>query len=195
MYLLIKPCNLTHCPLGLIPAMVWYNQQHAGHYLNNTTWYIALLWELTHWRRVMHSCVGYLTIIGSDNGSSSGRRQATIWTRAGIVLIGPLGTIFNEISIEIHIFSVKKMHLKRPSAKWQPFCLGLGVLTHWVWCRGLLENLLPTGSKINRNWRLTIIVLFYIPAKLGHYSWYLKKCTDCTEASIYICISHNRTKQ
>ena len=33
---------------------------------------------LTHWRRVTHICVGNLTIIGSDNGLSLGRRQAII---------------------------------------------------------------------------------------------------------------------
>ena len=35
---------------------------------------------------------GNLTIIGSDNGLSPGRRQAITWTNAGILLIGPLGT-------------------------------------------------------------------------------------------------------
>ena len=76
-----------------------------------------------------HICVGKLTIIGSDNGLSPGRRQAIIWTNAGILLIGPLGTNFSEISIEIHTFSVKEMHLKISSGKWRPFCLGLNVLT------------------------------------------------------------------
>ena len=62
-----------------------------------------------------------LTIIGSDNGLSPGRRKAIIWTNAGILLIQPLGTNFSEISIKIHIFSFKKMHLKMLSGKWQPF--------------------------------------------------------------------------
>ena len=75
-----------------------------------------------------HICVGKLTIIGSDNGLSPGRRQAIIWTNAWILLIGPLGTIFSEISIAIEAFSFKKMHLKISSAKWRPFCLGLNVL-------------------------------------------------------------------
>ena len=48
-----------------------------------------------------HICVNKLTIIGSDNGLSPGRRQAIIWTNAGILLIGPLGTNFTEILIEI----------------------------------------------------------------------------------------------
>ena len=57
--------------------------------------------ELTHWGRVTHICVNKLTIIGSDNGLSLGRCQAIIWTNAGILLIGPLGTNFSEILIEI----------------------------------------------------------------------------------------------
>ena len=72
---------------------------------------------LTHWGRVTHICVGKLTIIGSNNGLSPNRRQAIIWTNAGILLMGPLGTNFNENLIEIHTFSFKKMHLKMSSAK------------------------------------------------------------------------------
>ena len=76
-----------------------------------------------------HICVFNLTIIGSDNGLSPGRRQAIIRTNAGILLIGPLGTNFSEILIGIQAFSFKKMHVKMSSAKWHPFCLGLNVLT------------------------------------------------------------------
>ena len=83
---------------------------------------------LTHWGRVTHIRVVKITIIGSDNGLSPGRRQAIIWTNAGILLIGPLGTNFIKILIGIQTFSFKKMHLKMSSAKWRPFCLGLNVL-------------------------------------------------------------------
>ena len=97
---------------------------------------------LTHWGRVTHICISNLSIIGSDNGLSPDRRQAIIWTNAGILLIGPLGTNFSEILIGIQTFSFKKMHLKMSSAKWRPLCLGLNVLmqrgqkggwisTHW----------------------------------------------------------------
>ena len=72
--------------------------------------------------------VSNLTVIGSDNGLSPGRRQAIVWTNAGILLIGPLGTNLSEILIEVHTFSSKKMHLKMSSGKWRPFCLGLNVL-------------------------------------------------------------------
>ena len=88
----------------------------------------TILHRLTHWGRVTHICVGKLTIIGSDNGLSPGRRQAIIWTNAGILLIGPVGTNFNEILIGIQTFSFKKMHLKVSSAKWRPCCLGHNVL-------------------------------------------------------------------
>ena len=82
---------------------------------------------LTHWGRVTHICVSKLTIIGSDNGLSPDRRQAIIWTNTGISLIGPLGTNFSEILIEILTLSFKKMRLKVSSAKRWPFCLGLNV--------------------------------------------------------------------
>ena len=75
-----------------------------------------------------HICVSKLTIIGLDNGLSPGRRQAIIWTNAGILLIGPSGTNFSEFLIEIITFSLKKICLKVSSAKRQPSCLGLNVL-------------------------------------------------------------------
>ena len=58
------------------------------------------------------SCVSEIIIIGSVNVLSPGRRQAIIWTNADMLLIGPLGTIFSEILLEIHTFSFNKMHLK-----------------------------------------------------------------------------------
>ena len=72
-------------------------------------------------------------IIGLDNGLSPVRRQAIIWTNAGILLIGPLGTNFSAILIGIQAFSFKKLHLKMSSAKWRLFCLSLNELT-WRMC-------------------------------------------------------------
>ena len=72
-------------------------------------------------------------LVASDNGLPPDQRQAIIWTNTGILLIGPLGTNFSEIVIEIYTFSFKKMQLKTSSAKWQPFCLGLNVSSaHWI---------------------------------------------------------------
>ena len=76
----------------------------------------------------MHICVRKLTIIGSENSLSPGRRQAIFWTNAGILLIVPLGSDCSEILIEIPTFSFKKMHLKMLSAKTAAICLDLNVL-------------------------------------------------------------------
>ena len=112
---------------------------------------------LIDWARVTRICVGNLTIIGSDNYLSPGRRHAIIWTDAGILLIGPSKTDFNKI---IHFHSRKLENvlliarfmgptwgpsgadmtqvgprwapwtlLSGSSARWRPFCLGLHVLT------------------------------------------------------------------
>ena len=115
-----------------IKMMFWFQCLSCNQVLYNPVpiWYdIAYKWRhLTHWGRVMHICISKLTIIASDNGLLPGRRQAIIWTSAGILLIGPLGTNFSEILIEIRTFSFKKMFLKVSSAKWRPFCFSLNVL-------------------------------------------------------------------
>ena len=41
---------------------------------------------LTHWGWVTHICVDKLTIIGSDNGLSPGRRRVIAWFNDGILL-------------------------------------------------------------------------------------------------------------
>ena len=83
-------------------------------------------WNLTvlaHWSRVTHICIGKPIIIGSDNGLSPDRRQVIIWTNARILLIGPLGTNFNEILTGIQTFSFKKMHLKMALILSRPQCV------------------------------------------------------------------------
>ena len=58
-----------------------------------------------------------------------------------IVLIRPLhvGTKFSETVIEIHSFSLRKMHLEISSVKWRPFCRGLNVSIH-------VNKMSPTSS-------------------------------------------------
>ena len=112
--------------LRLIQVIAWCHQaiRHSWATVDPDLYHLLALlghnW-LTHWGRATHICVGKLTIIGSDNGLSPGRRQSIIWTIAGILIIGPLGTNFSEILIGIQTFSFKKMHLKMSSAKWRPF--------------------------------------------------------------------------
>ena len=77
------PCLAIYCPQDWPPYIMvtWRNHNFWG--------ICFLTFSLTHWGRATHVCVGKLTIIGSDNGLSPGRRQAIIWTIAGILLIGP----------------------------------------------------------------------------------------------------------
>ena len=79
--------------------------------------------SLTHWGRIMHICIGNLTIISSD--------MACRLAGAEILLIGPLGTNFSQMLIKIHRFSFKKMHLEMSAAQWSSFHFWLNVLTHW----------------------------------------------------------------
>ena len=81
-----------------------------------------------------HTCVNNLNIIGPDDGLSPGRRQAIIWTSAGILLIGPSRTNFSEILIEILTFSFKKMRFKVSSVEWRPFSHGFNVLSALALC-------------------------------------------------------------
>ena len=134
--------------------------------------------SLTHWGRVTHMCVGKLTRIGSDNSLSPERRQAIIWTNAGILLIGPLGTNFNEILIKILTFLFKKMRLKVSSGKCRPLCLGLNVLKaelYWVPCNLYTAN--PRAGKVpSSSWTylMTNDAKFYI--RLRHIYVYIHIC-------------------
>ena len=145
--------------------------------------------SITHWGLVTHTCVGNLTIIGSDNGLSPGRRQAIIWTNAWILLIGPIGTNFSEILIEISTFSFKKMYLKMSSAKWRPFCLSLNVIIHWpvAWIKSLAASWLVHHLWFcQRNIKLFSIskqskdIPFQCCIVGSFFAWFLQK-------SLYLC--------
>ena len=131
-------------------------------------WSVGNDHHLTHSGRVTHICVSNLTIIGSDNGLSPGRRQAIIWTNAGILITGPLGTNFSEILIEIYIFSFKKMHLKMSYGKWWPFCLSLNVLKY---VRDVTWTLWSFKS---------LVTELCLGIKDPHYrQWVIKSTGDC----------------
>ena len=85
--------------------------------------------RLTHWGRVMHMCVGNLTIIGSDKCLLPYLHQTIIWTNTAILQIRTCCNIVNltlrnggsEILNEIYTTSLKKMQLKLSSEKRWPF--------------------------------------------------------------------------
>ena len=78
-------------------------------------------------------------ITGSDNGLSSDWCQVIIWTNVSILLIGYLGTNFNEIVIKIHTFSFKKCMWKCCLQNVCQFCLGPNVLSYDQEMHGGLE--------------------------------------------------------
>ena len=129
-YIYIYHVNVTQTVPDISPLMPMH--QDPLLVLNDITTLLLLITvtflnPLTHWGWETHICISKLTIIGSGNGLSPGRRQAIIWTKAGILLIRTSGTNFSEILIEIHISSFNKINLEMLSAKCRPFCLGLNV--------------------------------------------------------------------
>ena len=65
----------------MLSFLFYYVNLHKGELLVN-----LCVSTLIDWGRVTRICVGNLTIIGSDNCLSPGRRHAIIWTDAGILL-------------------------------------------------------------------------------------------------------------
>ena len=100
----LSDATTTHCPLWIYSNLL---SDTSGNIWKKKTFYIC---------------------VSINNGLSPCRRQAIIWTNAGIFLIANLGPNVSEILSEIHTFSFKKMHLKIASAKWRSFCLGLNML-------------------------------------------------------------------
>ena len=127
--LLVEFCVLE------ISINLWWNFNSVGWSMSGSGCV-----ELTHWGYVTHICISKIIIIHSDNGLLPGRPQAIIWTNSGILLIGPLGINFGQISIKINTFHSK---MKMLSAKWHLFCLCFNELIS-VFC-GFLCQVMQSG--------------------------------------------------
>ena len=73
--------------------------------------------------------------------------------------MGPLGTNFNEILIEIRTFSFKKMHLKMSSGRWRLFCLSMNELKNG---QSFLE-----GGALDVHWQYFSLVFVIFPVITG----------------------------
>ena len=73
--------------------------------------------------------------------------KAIIWTNADFLSIGPLGTNFSEIRIEMQNVSFMKMHLNLLSAKWRPFCPRRNELKPSVYLKPLSVGCMKNGRK------------------------------------------------
>ena len=76
------------------------------------SWYSLNPTHLTHWGRVTH--------ISSLKWVIIGWRQAIIWTNAGILLNGPLGTNFSEILIKNSNISIQEIAFENVICKMAP---------------------------------------------------------------------------
>ena len=126
---------------------------------------------LNYWCRVTHICVSKIITIGSDIGLSPGRRQAIIWTTAGILLNGPLGINFSEILIEIYTFSLKNNSVE--NVFWEmvailsrPECVNVILIlttTRWL---NQADQKLPTFSHDQLASRYVFELCWYQPQHL-----------------------------
>ena len=172
------------CLREYIDAYLWYLTLH-GHFSMSQRHQMSVMVSqitgytnvcLTHWCRVTRICVSKLTIIGSDNGLSPGRRQAIIRTNAGILLIGPLGTNFSEIK-----------HFRSEKCTWKyrlrlrPFCLGLSELTD---CPGYQQRnqqsftLLPVVSEMDSPHMGPVYGIFHLYHDLAYFD--MTSCINFT---------------
>ena len=105
------------------------------------------------------------------DGLSPIRRQAIIWTNAGLLSSGRFRTNFSEILIKVQSVSVTKMNLKTSSAKWRPFCPRGDALSKTV-----------QGPREQLHWS-TWKNIFLVYASLN---WIFTPCSPCDNKTISI---------
>ena len=106
--------------------------------------------ELTH----LPQCRIYTSVnwvcIGSGNGLSPVRRQAIIWTNAGLLWIGLLGTNFNAIWISILSFSFQENVFENVA------CQNGGHFAQGGWVNGFLPICCHHLNQFRLNCRLDL---------------------------------------
>ena len=134
--------KLLHLISSKLPLLNHLMNQYTYVYLGAIQWiniYIYIkIWVTFSWHSFVNSLRQGDAYICHWTGSSLIQVMATCvfvcqaitWTNADLLSIGPLGTNCSEISLKWLTFSLKKMHLKMPSAMWWPFWLVLIVLKY-----------------------------------------------------------------
>ena len=100
---------------------------------------------------------------------------------------------FSKISSRFQAFSFKKIHFKMLSAKWQPFCLGLSVLSKsywtrnrakWDWCWSRVHPILTLSTLVCLvNDHRTELLIY-------HFDIMLKKHLGIGTAEIRLRLTH-----
>ena len=132
-----------------------------------------------------HICVGKTTIIGSDNGLSPDRRQAIIWTNAGILMIGnKLQSNLNRNSnIVIQENAFENVVWKMAVILSRPQCVKVN---QWI-LRQLNQSCAPTVKAVHA------IFMFVIhPTKYSRTSQWFGK--SLLEPIILSKLSHSQRK-
>ena len=130
--------SLSIGPLVTNSSEIWipkfsFKKMHLNMSSAKCQQFCSSLNMLTHWGRATHICVSKLTIIGSDNGLSPDRRQAIIWTNAGLLFIGPLGNRNSNIFIQENAF--ESVVCKTAAILSRPQCVKM-VKQHLMWHKG-----------------------------------------------------------
>ena len=85
---------------------------------------------------------GHVMIPNLYRTLSPARRQAITLTKCWLIVGSTITwTKFSAIWIKMRRFSLKNLHLKMLSAKWQPFCFGSNLLHEEYTCERLLPRL------------------------------------------------------
>ena len=128
--------------------------------------------------------------IGSDNGLLPVRHQAIIWTNAGLLSIGHVGTKFSEIQNKIPDFSFMKMHLKMLSAKRRPFCPGEDELKRGQQGSSLTHAPFRVFQLAVHIWKPEDITIDLSRSDKGLLEDYPPKCMNLKELTIFyqICM-------
>ena len=141
-YMNEKFCVLTKISLKFVPEGPIDNKPSIG--LDNglaTNRWQAIIYpnvDPVHWCIYAAPGGDELIIMGSDNGFSPVQRQAISWTNDDLLSIGPLGTNFSELWIEINKNCLKKMldrrHFNFDRNNWSLFLrVQLTIGRHCTW--------------------------------------------------------------
>ena len=116
--------------LELLAVLQVVMTKHLCGFVKHYKYWSVILFDLTHWGRVMHKCV-----IKSNHHCF--RQWLVAWPTPSHYLNQCWNIVnwtldnwtnFNDILIKIQQFSFKKIRSKMLSGKWRPFCLGLNEL-------------------------------------------------------------------
>ena len=113
---------------------------------------------LTHWGRVTYICVGNLTIIGSDNGLSPGRRQAIICTNPGIYVNWTLRQNNRNANILIQENALENVVSEMASILSRPQCVKAHTRSRYAWQRQ--GNQRRWGLRTNRDREVCRVIIW-----------------------------------